>query len=113
MLKDFVLLAAVTAAIALGIVLFVDSIYDAPVVTQSTPAVAQPEQFIPQVVFVYSCGVPQGLIITTDPLTFRDVSDPLDDEVAALLDAAIKADKAYNFRGYLEGICNEPDESPI
>ncbi len=81
--------------------------------TQLTPAVSPPEQLTPQVIFVYSCGVPQGLIITTDPLTFRDVSDPLTPDIEALLDAAEAAGRGYKFNGYLKPICDETSDGPF
>ena len=105
MLKDGFILFLVVALIGSILVggslfFYLDSKYpEAPLTVTAT----EPEQ-TPQVIFVYSCGIPQGVIFATDPLLFSSVEDVITPELEALIRAAVTAERAYNFKGTLS-IC--------
>ena len=62
----------------------------------------------PHVVYVYMCGILEGIIITTDPVEYADFNKRMTPEMRKLEAEAIEAGREFTFTAGLWVMCGEP-----
>lgn len=91
---------AYSAVLAIAIATVAVILFAEEVPEQAPLASVQPKQ-TPHVIYIAVCGALEGIIITTDPLTWADLVKPVTPEFTALENEALMAGRIFKFNaGY-------------
>ncbi len=92
------------AALALvASVYFALEVYPEFEFTPAAVVVEKPKQ-LHNVIYIYVCGNPEAVFVTTDPMRFADrVDDPLDEELLTLMLEAEANGRVFTFRHWGPG----------